>query len=432
MKIINKIQIYITAVMLSALLLSSCGKDSSASYNNDSSAVNVSSSVSDMASSRNAAAPAPFEPFTDYSFELRGETENYMIIIGRGEFSEDISLCVENNRYESKSFVITAPTGYEPSFPFDSMGASSVVNVIKNDIDSSYYPDIMQFTFYAAQEHTDSSMENITGPVSRFYMIDKSGELKEVNIVEYIEKKTDDGATETEKKVYDYLDKTQLYHSEPDKFIYEIKVDDLNLYSEDGEFIPVENRVKIRTLDFIPETQELVMGYEDIAENNPLYFGYAYWAAANSAAQYFTMTTLNVTDYENYIEEKSGDGTSQYFFKIDDSRFANEQELTDYLETIFSDATAERIMEEAPQKYHDINGELYGIVGDGVYYSNLGTLTFSGFEATHEKMIFRSRQEQYDDNGNFVGYTDGGNFVIAKQLDGIWRVIQYRYPYSAS
>ena len=97
---------------------------------------------------------------------------------------------------------------------------------------------------------------------------------------------------------------------------------------------------------------------------------------------------------------------------------------------IFTASTAERIFNDAPQKYCDIDGSLYGIAGDGGMDFTLGTLTFTDVEVLSDRMIFRSRQEKYTEDGDPAGYTDGGNFVITKQPDGSWRVSQYRYPYS--
>ena len=205
-----------------------------------------------------------------------------------------------------------------------------------------------------------------------------------------------------------------------------------DLYDENGDPRPIESRVKIKTLKFEYNVPRMVSGYEEITEDNTLYFGYACWAAANSAAQYFTMTAFNISDWENYVEmPRSDDNTaSDYYFKIDDSRFDTVKDLKKYLKSIFIPKTAERIFAAAPQRYTDINGELYGIAGDGGYDFTLGTLTFSDVSVTEDRMVFRSRQEKFDETGNFTGYTDGGNFVIERCEDGLWRVSEYRYPYS--
>lgn len=371
------------------------------------------------------------DPFTGYSAEIKGAAENYVITVKQGEYPDEIAVSVENNLYETRDFVITAPSGYTPYFPYSQSFASGAVTIIGNDIDDTYIPDILQFGFDITQEELDKDPDNAVYSVSRLYMIDKGGELREISITG---SEDTDGDGEAESVSRDCLDRTQLYHSEPDKFIYEITVDDSNLYDENGDPRPIESRVKIKTLKFEPDVPRMVEGYEDISEDAPLYFGYACWAAANSAAQYFTMTTFNISDWENYIEmPRSDDNTvSDYYFKIDDSRFSSVKDLKKYLKSVFTPETAERIFAAAPQRYTDINGELYGIAGDGGYDFTLGTLTFSDVTVTADRMVFCSRQEKFNDQGELTGYTDGGNFVIERCDDGLWRVSEYRYPYSVS
>ncbi|MCI7766911.1 MAG: hypothetical protein MSJ26_02870 [Oscillospiraceae bacterium] len=369
------------------------------------------------------------EPFSKYSFELRGAAENYLLTVRQGEYPEEIAVTVENNRYETRDFIITAPSGYTPSFPYSQEGASGAVKLIKNDIDDTYIPDIIQFTFSITQEELDKSPDSAIYNVSRMYTVDRDGELREIKMVS---SEDPDGDGEYEEISHDYLDRTMLYHSEPDKFIYEITVDEGNLYDDEGNPRPIESRVRIKTLKFEYTVPRLVAGYEEITESDPLYFGYACWAAANSAAQYFTMTAFNISDWENYIEipRQNEPDSADYYFKIDDSRFSSTKDLKRYLNGIFTPKTAEKLFLNAPQRYTDINGELYGIAGDGGWDFTLGTLTFSDVTVSEDKMVFRSRQEKYDESGNFTGYTDGGNFVIERCEDGLWRVSEYRYPYS--
>ncbi|MBQ7783904.1 MAG: hypothetical protein IJ368_08040 [Oscillospiraceae bacterium] len=410
-------------LLSAAILFAACGKETP--YADSQAAVHSEPTANAMPLNVTETVTQAAQPFSQYTFELRGTKENYMIIIGRGKYTDEISVSVENNRYESKNFIITAPSGYEPVFPSDHSSASKVVNVITNDIDDTYIPDIMQFIFAS---EADSGEDGVKKLVSRMYTVDDRGELREINIIG----SQDNGDGTATEVVRDYLDRTQLYHSEPDKFIYEIAVDESNIYNDDGSLRHISSRVKIKTLTFDHTVPCFVEGLEIPSEDNPLYFGYAYWAAANSVSQYFTMTSLNVSDWDNYVElPSSGDPTlSDYYFPIDDSRFSDTDDLMEYLKTVFTESSAKRIFAMAPQKYCDIDGSLYGVVGEGEYDYSLGTLTFSGMETSEERMLFRSRQEKFDTSGNFTGYTDGGNFSIIRQEDGSWKVSQYRYPYS--
>lgn len=369
------------------------------------------------------------EPFSDYTFELRGTKENYMIVICKGSHNNEISVTVENNLYQSKEYIITAPDGYIPLLPFEQKDASSTVNVIVNDIDSTYIPDIIQFSFIPDISAASVDDFSVSERISRMYTVNDKGELHEIKICSYTEEDEDGNCEEI---VMDYLDRTQLYHCEPKKFIYEIVVDDKNIFDEENNIRPVDEIVKIKTLTFDINKLSLISDYEEISEENPLYFGYAYWSAANSLAYYFNMTSFNVSDWENYVEKPNPEDNSftDYYFKIDDSRFGNIDELKAYINGVFTVEYSQKLIDNSPQRYCDINGELYGIAGDGSYDNTLGTLTFSGMEISENRMVFRSRQEKYDDSGDFSGYTDGGNFVIVKDENDCWKVSQYRYPYS--
>ena len=420
----------IFAVACAALFLTACGaKSESASGSASDSTFEAESSdiitddVFEAASFESA--QSSDGAFSEYTLELKGAKENYMAIIRRGEFDDEISVTLEDNQYRSSSFVITAPSGYEPFFPYTQAQASTIVNVISNDITDDYIPDIIQFSFYVTQEEIDKGSD-LSYSVSRMYTIDENGELREITI-----KADDSEGADTEEDISDLLDQVHLYHTEPDKFIYEMVVDDTNVYDENGELKPIGDCVTLKTLTFDYSVPCFVTGEAEISEDNPLYFGYAYWAAANTEAQYFIMTTFNITDWENYVERTNdATGSSEYYFKIDDSRFKSVDDLLPYLENVFTASTAERIFNDAPQKYCDIDGSLYGIAGDGGMDFTLGTLTFTDVEVSSDRMIFRSRQEKYTEDGDPAGYTDGGNFVITKQSDGSWRVSQYRYPYS--
>jgi len=422
----------IFAAVTAMLILTACGasaeKDAA-----DESAYNVISESSEqmtdniISAASLESAISDEEAFSEYSFEIKGAKENYMAIIRRGEFDDEISVTLEDSSYQSRSFVITAPSGYEPFFPYSQPQASSVVSVISNDISDDYIPDIMRFTFYITQEELDNNSE-LAYSVSKMYTVDVNGELKEITV------KSDSSDESDEQEDFSHiLDQAELYHTEPDKFIYEMVVDDTNIYDENGDAVPVEDRVTIKTLTFDYSVPCFIAGEEEVSEDNPLYFGYAYWAAANTEAQYFIMTTFNISDWDNYVEKtNNATGSSEYYFRIDDSRFSTVSQLLPYLETVFTESTATRLLSEAPQKYCDIDGQLYGIAGDGGIDFTLGTLTFSDYEVSDDKMIFRSRQEKFTEDGKSAGYTDGGNFVITKQQDGSWRVSQYRYPYSSN
>ncbi|MGN1135776.1 MAG: hypothetical protein ACI4SF_06105 [Oscillospiraceae bacterium] len=420
-----------------AVLCTGCGSgeasesDGQGVYSESSEAANAEPSVMGIRSDMSE------EPFVSYTFEFKGLDANYMLTVGTGDNPDEISVSIENNRYLSTDFVITAPAGYLPSFPYSQQYAESCVGIITNDIDESRdIPDIMEFVFFYnwdsdnidayTDEYNNVIYEENGSEVKMPYRISKyytvaDNQLRQINIAEHSE----DGDITS-----DYLSNAMLYHTEADKFIYRITVDDSIYDDEEDDERDISDKVKISTLTFDESIPEFISGYEEISEDNSLYFGYAWWSAANNAAQYFTVTTLNVTDFDNYIEKRSEDGEmSEYYFKIDDPRFDSVDDLRSWLCDIFSENIADELIRNAPQKYCDIDGSLYGIVGDGGYDDTLGTLTFSDTDISEDRMVFRSRQEKFDDTGRFSGYTDGGTFVITRS-DGQWKVTEYRYPYS--
>ena len=169
----------IFAVACAALLLTACGaKSENASESASDSTFEAESSkiitddVFEAASFESA--QSSDGAFSEYNLELKGAKENYMAIIRRGEFDDEISVTLENNQYQSSSFVITAPSGYEPFFPYTQAQASTIVNVISNDITDDYIPDIIQFTFYVTQEEIDKGSD-LSYSVSRMYTIDENG-----------------------------------------------------------------------------------------------------------------------------------------------------------------------------------------------------------------------------------------------------------------
>ncbi|MGN0667039.1 MAG: hypothetical protein ACI4KF_11005 [Huintestinicola sp.] len=408
-------------ILIAAIMLMICGCSGEEAGSEDKySGKNIYAESSAAAETAETQAEAPFE---SYTFELKGIDANYMITISPGDSPQEIAVTLENNRYESSSFIITAPADYLPMLPAYQTDAADSVNIITNDIDERKIPDIIQLNFWYSPENGKESSGNDDTHLflSRFYTA-ADNTFREINVVE----RTEDGDN-----IISSFDSIQLYHTEADKFISRITVDE-NADPDDDEdedHDSIARKVKINTLTLDTSTPALVSGYEEISEDNPLYFGYAYWAAANSAAQYFNTYTFNITDYDNYVEKTDDNGEKEYYFPIDDSRYASVGDLLDYLRETFSDSLAESILDNAPQKYCDIDGKLYGMISDGAVDTTLGTLTFSGMDIYEDKMVFRSRQEKFDELSNTMGYTDGGQFEISR-IDGEWKVTAYRFPYS--
>lgn len=356
-----------------------------------------------------------------YTVSVSDGTNNYLISFS--DSSSGIPVTIEDNRYNAVHSVIMPPEGFSPAYSEGGVSAGAFCSIISNDIDKSVtVPDIIRISF-----------TNGTENVCCFYTID-SGDLRKIEI----SAPDEDGALQT----VPYINRTVLYHSEPFKFISSIVVD------ESAGIVPeISDMVRIRTYTFDPVSFTLTGGFEELSPDNPLYFGYAYWGAANNFAGYFTENTFNISDYDSYVEVPSDgpEDTPLFYFKVDDSRFDCTDDLKKSLRRLFSESAAEKLFDNAPQQYRDIDGELYTLTGRSLRDSSLGMMTFTSYSvsADGEMITYRTRQEKYDENGVFTGYIDGGSFQLMKVTDYSfiesaneydevthWVVSEYRYPYS--
>lgn len=362
-------------------------------------------------------------PFSSYMTEVTDGTDNYLMTVKAENGLLSVSL--EDKEYRASTLDIVPPEGFSAVIPASGASAHDVCKIVTNDVDKRVVvPDIIQFFFTDGNDRT----------VSRFYSI-KDGRFGAVEIYD-----TADSGSEPVRA--EYLDRSAIYHSEPDKFITSIVVDE-----SVGIVSDISGMVKIHTMKFDPEKMQLTGGYENISENNPLYFGYAYWGLANNAASYFTETLLNIESKDKYVRMKSDSAPDgiYYYFYTNDARFGSCDDMREYLKSLFTDDIANRLFTNAPQRYRDIKDRLCTLAQVSDRDRSLGMLTFSSYEISGNGsiMTFSTRQEKYDEDGVFKGYTDGGKFQIIKIADWVydvndntyydeerWIVSSYRYPYS--
>ncbi|MCM1480571.1 MAG: IseA DL-endopeptidase inhibitor family protein, partial [Muribaculaceae bacterium] len=219
-------------------------------------------------------------------------------------------------------------------------------------------------------------------------------------------------------KELDYIPESYLYQTEPLKFMPEPKV------SEDGTG---RLTAEVITYTLNPEDMTMRRAYEPVSDGN-IYYGYMTHAVAGEIYKYFIATSLNVSDNENFKEVKlEGEEQSRYFFKVDDPRFGTVKELRDYVSEYFSEELTDYMFANAPQKYRDIDGELYTVLGDGGYDETLGKLTITDFVRQENTIVYHTKQEKFNENHE-MSYIDGGDFVIEMRGDGTVIVTKYRYP----
>lgn len=353
------------------------------------------------------------EPFSSYTYDFSVYGSNYMITVTPDETTTGLTLTVEDNNFGFSTFNVTPPSGYMVMLPYTQQQASQVCTIIKNE--DGVAPDLLKIDFYL------STFEDETLPytVSRLYSI-MDNRLVEVEVYDTIGEAEFPDVDEDVFERMEYIPDSYLYHTEPDTFMPEPIV----TADEDGNL-----RAKVITYKLNYNDMTMRRGYEDVTSvDNALYYGYAAHAIAGDIYKYFIATSLNVSDYENYVEiPVTGSETNQYFFKVDDPRFSTVEEFKAYVSRYFDSSLVSNMFLTAPQQYRDIDGELHTILGDGGMNPNLGKLTITNWEQDGSIITYHTKQETFDDNYMFTGYVDGGDFVI-EVIDNSFIVKEYRYP----
>ncbi|MCD7730022.1 MAG: hypothetical protein LUI05_00805 [Oscillospiraceae bacterium] len=348
------------------------------------------------------------EPFSSYTFDFSDGESNYMITVELNSDGKSFNITTENSSFEYSSIELSAPENYTLNIPFSQDSASSVCNIIKNTVDDEPVPDILEFKFYL----NNFEDEGLPYVVSAFMAIN-SGELGGITIVD------DTGDSPKESEVCGEID---MLHTESNVFmpVPQVEIDENGVLS-----------AEVYTYTFDPDAMTMTKRIQPSEyEESPLYYGYKAHAAADYIAKYFTMTSLNVSDYENYVEIPSvNSDMSDYFFKVDDPRFSTVDELKDFTRKFFTEKIVNELFINAPQKYRDIDGELYTIVGDGGVDFTLGDLTITGIEESGNTVTYHTKQEKFDENGKLQSFIDGGDFTVERADDGSFTVTQYRIVY---
>lgn len=349
------------------------------------------------------------EPFSSYTFEFSVAEDKYIITAELSADHRQIVLSIEDNQFNFSTYIISAPEKYMNYIPYSQSKASQICSLIKNNIDETSVPDILQFDFYLA----DYSEENLPNKVSKFYSI-KNNEFTEIELLD---------ATSSIVQQMEYTEDTYLYHTEAAVFMPKPKI-----YTNANGRLEAD----VDIYSFIPQNMTMTKCNVDSSPSNPLYFGYACHAVADEIYKYFTVTSLNVSDFDNYIEVPvPNSDVSNYFLKVDDERFPNYDSLKQYVSGYFSDRIVNNMFLNAPQKYRDFNDQLYTIYGDYAVDSTLGKLTITSYTQPSEGIImYTTAQEKYNENKELTGYIDGGDFTVEyDDINGInFKLMNYRFP----
>lgn len=377
--------------------------------------------------------PGDDEPFSYYTYDFSVYGNNYMITVTPDEKGTGLDLTVEDNQFSFSKFSVTPPDNYIVDLPHSQQYANKVCTIIKGGSEEGDIPDLLKINFYLI----DSSDESLPYSVSRLYSIlnDRLVEVEVYNTEADPDRSAEvpaskimgRSAAEDNKNVLDrmgYIPESNLYRTEDLKFMPEPVV----TVNEDGS---LETEIITYTLNPNDMTMRRARETWTDFNDNPLYYGYAAHAIAGNIYQYFTSASLNVSDYENYVEVAAADnGDSRYFFKADDPRFSTLTELRSYTLKYFDEKIVNDMFLKAPQQYRDIGGELYTILSDGGVNDELGKLTITSFDIDGSTVTYHTKQEKFNSSKALDGYVDGGDFVIEVSGGNSFIVKQYRYPNS--
>lgn len=350
------------------------------------------------------------EPFTSYTFEFTNYDDKYLVNAELNAYHTAIVLSIEDNQFGYSTYEIYPPDKYMLNIPYSQSSANTICTVIKNTVNAASVPGLLQFDFYLS----DFSDETLPYKVSKFYSI-LDNNMIEVILMDI----SGTGST-----VLQYTGDTSLCYTEPNvlmpaPIVYE---------DENGRLT-----ADVYTYTLIPESMVMLKDKMDLATSSPIYYGYACQAVANSIYQYFTTSSLNVSDFGSYIDDTAQNSDiSEHYLKVDDPRFTGVESLRNYCKGYFSEKIVETMFLNAPQKYRDFeNGELYTLLADYPYDYSLGKLTITNYIESDGVYTFRTSQEKLDEYGNVTGTIDGGDFVVSiPDEQGNFIISQYRYPFN--
>lgn len=418
----KKITVILTSLFATVFILSSCNKDTSeevTSVSAETSGYTESSAdgqPSDTGSPKIMLSAAPEsevtadpDAFSSYTFSISGGESKYMITVSRADDDSSLKIITEDNAFEYSEFTLTAPENYIIDIPYSQDYASAVCSVLTNTADDQIVPDIVQFTFYLDNFDTG---EELPYTVKRFYSV-KDNKFTEIEVYD------------TDGKKMEYIPEYSLLRTEGTVLMPtpEVTFDDNGSAS-----------VKLCVYDFDASGMTLKKRSQSIDfDSDKLYYGYAAKAVADDIAKYFTTTSLNVSDYENYVQVDSlnTDGGGTMFYFVDDPRFTTVAELESFVKKYFDAKTTNEMFINASQKYRDVDGKLCTVVGDAGF-SYIGAITITSFNYNEKTstITYKTKAERFDDEGKFLEYIDGGDFTLEVNTgDNSFKITQYKLNY---
>jgi hypothetical protein len=270
---------------------------------------------------------------TGYTFEFGSFGDNYVITANAAEHGKTVSFTVEDNDYNSAAYSLHAPEGY-----YASPVSEKNCIILKAPRDNPDVPDILQMNFSSAQGEAD---------VSLFYGI-KSRGLMPIGLYTTIPYTLSEMAFCTD---------TVLIRTEDYKFM----PPPVPAWGENG--LPAVN---VFTYTFDPNRMTLTKAAEAVSPDNTLYYSYSVLSSAEDIVSIYTSKNLPAQSDTDFISVKNADtGENEHYFKINDPRFSTTEELLAFTNRYFAPEITDTLFAGAPQKYRDIDGELYAVKVSG-------------------------------------------------------------------
>ena len=392
----SKIICSLMSISLLAMSLAACSR-----YDETTAKIEVETTLVSVSDSPDVVVSEAVDNDDTYKTSFSAYGKEYAITILGSNDGSALTVTAESDAKAPLEFDITAPDGYEPYVPLDAAHESDAGTVIRSD--SSDIPDLIKIDFYQSEY-------NVVHP----YAVSQIFTIKDDELIKFSVTSTVTGKLQE----INYIPDTELLHTEPLKFMDEPVI----LQTQDGSLM---SQVYVYVIDHDSMTINRIQ--EDCSMDNPLYYGYMMHSIATDIYKYFVTTCFEVNDQE-YKIVNTDDGGEIYYAEVTDPRFSTVEELRSYISNYFAEDIVAEMVESAPQKYQDIDGKLYTILGDGGVNLDLGKLLITNWDIDGNVITYHTKQESYTDF-KFNGYVDGGDFVVEVN-NGSFKILKYRYPQS--
>ncbi|MDR0946936.1 MAG: hypothetical protein LBM87_04230 [Ruminococcus sp.] len=330
-----------------------------------------------------------------FTFEYSSLDENYIITASRGPEGANVWFTVENKDFSALTIGFAAPEG----FTLNTADRTSI-KLLKSPTNDRSSPDIIEVIF----SDTDDKKAAL------FYAV-SDGQLRELTIYRY---------STFGLEPMDYAEEITLIPTENFKFLVPAHID-----YHGGRAVTT-----LECYTFDPNTLTMTLAPEKTTVDNPLYFGWAAYETANEIYSYFADKTLPIDETADYITITSTVDDEVYrYFKVSDPRFSNLTEMRVFVGNYFSVELTDKMFAVSPQKYRDINGQLYTLKSTATKNPEIESARITDYLIEDGNIVYRTVQDISVPENNITQPIDGGDFIVIPVGTSSFSVAGYNYPY---